>query len=115
MTTFTFFPRIRYTLTHLMRLRLWLLRAELHVRGIPHLYRGGDGVAVLDGGQWFDVYPFLRDSHHRHAWVVDHPHVLPDDEFAGLEIGRCAGFRFPITALPAMWADFTGTDAEDLS
>ncbi|MFI6363177.1 hypothetical protein ACIBG0_10555 [Nocardia sp. NPDC050630] len=99
--------RTRYELTHHIRLRLWLLRTELAARGIAHAYHGGDGIAVYSDSQWFDVYPFIRHGR-RLTWVVDHPHTDPDDEHPGWEIGWRNGFRFPVSALPQMWADFTG-------
>lgn len=91
---------VAHEIMHLRRLRSAVLCAQLHTHGVPYL-RGGDAVAVLMDGLWFDTYAWLRDG--GLVWVVDHPHADPDDEHPGLEIGRLKGFRLDLDKVRHLW------------
>ena len=99
---------LRYEANRMWGLRRGLLCAELTVRHIPHRH-GGDGVAILRDGLWFDVYPWLRQDDGTWEWVVDYPHGDPDDEHPGQEICRINGFRLRIGEILPSWELWTAS------
>ncbi|MGW5228659.1 hypothetical protein ACWEP5_27440 [Nocardia niigatensis] len=79
------------------RTRRALLCAELCLRGL-YFQVGGDGISVLIGVLWFDVYPLWGVR----GWVVDHPHTDFDDEHFGWQIAHTHGVLFPVRTLFAL-------------
>ncbi|WP_280460876.1 hypothetical protein [Nocardia carnea] len=98
------YRQIVHEIEHWRRLRRLVLRAELMVRNVPHTV-GGDAILVHVDGLWFDVIPWMRDGWAL-TWLVDHPHVVLDDQHPTWDIGSQTGFRFDIGRLPAMWRQY---------